>query len=52
MSFGYDTAIYRFTPSLSYVNDFTRTLLLYIMVYPGLDEDKVGPSFSMMSIKG
>ena len=52
MSFGYDAAIFRFTPSLACVNDFARTLLLNIMVYPGLDEDKVGPSFSMKSIKG
>ena len=39
MSFGYDAAIFRFTPSLACVNDFARTLLLNIMVYPGLDED-------------
>ena len=52
MSFGYDAAIFRFTPSLACVNDFARTLLLNIMVYPGLDEDKVSPSFSMKSIKG
>ena len=52
MSFGYDAAIFRFTPSLACVNDFARTLLLSIMVYPGLDEDKVGSSFFMASIKG
>ena len=46
MSFGYDATIFRFTPSLGCVSDFARTLLLNIMVYPGLDEDKVGPSFS------
>ena len=52
MSFGYDAAIFRFTPSLACVNDFARTLLLNIMVYPQLDEDKVGPSFSKKSIVG
>ena len=52
MSFGYDAAIFRFTPSLACVNEFARTLLLNIMVYPGLDEDKVGRSLSMTSVKG
>ena len=52
MSYGYDAAIFRFTPSLACVKDFARTLLLNIMVYPGLDEDKVGPSFSKTRITG
>ena len=52
MSFGYDATVFRFTPSLACVSDFARTLLLNIMVYPGLDEDKVGPSFSKTSITG
>ena len=51
MSFGYEAAILRFTPSLACVNDVARTLLLNIMVYPGLDEDKVSRSSSMTSIK-
>ena len=44
MSFGYDAAIFRFTPSLGCVSDFARTLLLNIMVSPGLNDDKVRPN--------
>ena len=43
MSFGYDAAIFRCTPSLGCVSDFARTLLLNIMVFPGLNDDKVRP---------
>ena len=41
MSFGYDAAIFRQHPSLACISDFARTLLMEILVAPGLSDDGV-----------